>query len=346
MLGISGYGIHIPRYRIKSGEIARIWGEDKERVEKGLGILEKSVPYLDEDAATIAVEAGRRALFHSGIDAGSIGAVFVGSESHPYAVKPTATIVAEAIGATPHLTAADFEFACKAGTVAIQCGMGMCGAGMVGAALAIGTDTAQSRPGDALEYSAGAGAAAFIISKTGVIAEVEGTYSFTTDTPDFWRRQHAEYPSHGGRFTGEPAYFKHVTNASNGLMKQMGLEPKDFDYVVFHQPNAKFPLKVGKMLGFEKEKMSVGLVTPMIGNTYSAASIIGLAAVLDIAKPGQRILLTSFGSGAGSDSFSIRITDEIEKKRARAVTFKDIIKDKEYLEYSFYIKYRKKLKGL
>ncbi len=346
MIGICGYGIYVPRYRIKADEIARIWGEEPERIKKGLGILEKSVPHLDEDAATMAVEAARRAIYHSGIESKDIGALFVGSESHPYAVKPTATIVAEAIGATPHLTAADFEFACKAGTTAIQCCMGMCGSGMINNGLAIGTDTSQSKPGDALEYSAGAGAAAFIISEKDVIAEIEGTYSYTTDTPDFWRRQHAEYPSHGGRFTGEPAYFKHVTSATNGLMKKMDMKPDDFDYAVFHQPNGKFPLRVAKMLGFKKEKTEAGLVTPVIGNTYSGASVIGLSAILDVAKPGERILVTSFGSGAGSDSFSIKVTEEIEKKRSRTITFENIIKDKYYLEYSFYVKHRKKLKGL
>ena len=346
MVGISGYGVYVPRYRIKVEEIARVWGEDADKITGGLGVQEKSVPHLDEDAATMAVEAARRAMHHSGIDPAHIGAVFVGSESHPYAVKPTATIVAEAIGVTPHIMAVDMEFACKAGTAGIQCCMGLCSSKMNEAGIAIGTDTSQSKPGDALEYTAGAGAAAYIISREEVIAKIEGTYSYTTDTPDFWRRQHAEFPSHGGRFTGEPAYFKHVLSASKHLMKNMGLEPKDFDYAVFHQPNGKFPMMVAKMLGFEKEKVQQGLMTPVIGNTYSGASLIGLASILDVAKPGERILLTSFGSGAGSDSFSIMITDEIEKKRKRSFLLSEQIKDKEYLEYSFYVKHRRKLKSM
>lgn len=346
MIGISGYGVYVPRYRIKAEEIALVWGEDADKIKSGLGITEKSVPHLDEDAATMAVEASRRAVAHAGLDPNEIGAVFVGSESHPYAVKPTATIVAEAIGATPHLMAADFEFACKAGTTAIQCCMGLCGSKMIDHGLAIGTDTSQSKPGDALEYSAGAGAAAYTLSREGVIAQIEETYSYATDTPDFWRRQHAEFPSHGGRFTGEPAYFKHVISASKELMKNTGLEAKDFDYAVFHQPNGKFPLMAAKMLGFEKEKVVQGLLTPLIGNTYSGASLIGLASVLDVAKPGQRILVTSFGSGAGSDSFSLKVTDEIERKRKRILPVSEQIRDKEYIGYSFYVKHRRKLKSM
>ncbi len=346
MIGISGYGVYVPRYRIKVEEIARVWGEDADKIKSGLGVCEKSVPHLDEDAATMAVEASRRAVHHAAIDPNDIGALFVGSESHPYAVKPTATIVSEAIGATPHLMSADFEFACKAGTTAMQCCMGLCGSRMIDHGLAIGSDTSQSKPGDALEYTAGAGAAAYIISRDEVIAQIEDTYSYSTDTPDFWRRQHAEFPSHGGRFTGEPAYFKHVISASKELMKTMGLEAKDFDYAVFHQPNGKFPLMAAKILGFEKEKLTQGLLTPIIGNTYSGASMIGLASVLDVAKPGERILMTSFGSGAGSDAFSIKVTEEIEKKRCRVFPLSEQIKDKEYLDYSFYVKHRRKLKSM
>ncbi len=346
MVGIVGYGVCIPRYRIKSSEIAEVWGEDPKSIEEGLGIFEKSVPALDQDAATLAVEAARNALIHGGVDAQGIGALFVGSESHPYAVKPTATIVAEAIGAAPNLTAADFEFACKAGTTAIQCCMGMCSSNMITHGLAIGTDTSQGRPGDALEYSAGAGAGAFVIGNDDVVAEIESTFSFTTDTPDFWRRPGAEFPSHGGRFTGKPAYFKHVTSAAKGLLAKTGTEPKDYDYVVFHQPNGKFPRMAAKMLGFEDKKLLPGLMTPVIGNTYSGASMIGLASVLDVARPGEKIFVTSFGSGAGSDAFSIKVTDAIEKKRGRARTLDDYVKEKTYLSYALYVKHRRKLKSL
>jgi hydroxymethylglutaryl-CoA synthase len=344
MIGIVGYGVHIPRYRIKAGEIARVWGD--EGGGDGIGIIEKSVPGMDEDAATLAVEASRNALKFCGVDPKRINAVFVGSESHPYAVKPTATIVAEAIGATPHLTAVDMQFACKAGTTAIQCCMGMCSSGMIEYGLGIGTDISQGRPGDALEYSAGAGAAAFIIGKDNIIAEIEGTCSYTTDTPDFWRRPGMDFPSHGGRFTGEPAYFKHTVSASKGLMAKLGLTPDNFDYAVFHQPNGKFPLQVAKMLKIDVNKVKQGLLTPLIGNTYSAASLIGLASVLDVAKPGNRILLTSFGSGAGSDSFSIVITDRILELRGKNRTVFQYIGEKEYLDYGRYVKQMRKLKTL
>ncbi|MFH1785640.1 MAG: hydroxymethylglutaryl-CoA synthase [Candidatus Micrarchaeota archaeon] len=345
MAGIVGYGSYIPVYRIKSGDIAKVWGEETNRIEKGLGIIEKAVGGVDEDTTTISVEAARNAILRAEIEPKKLGALYVGSESHPYAVKPTGTIVAEAIGATPNLTTADLEFACKAGTAGLQIVCGMVDSEMIQYGMAIGADTAQGRPGDALEYSAASGGAAFIVGpKKESVAIIESTFSFTTDTPDFWRRQHADYPTHGGRFTGKPAYFKHVIAATNGLLEKTGTKMTDYDHVVFHQPNGRFPLEAGKRFDIPIEKLKTGLLTPLIGNTYSGASMLGLSAVLDEAKPGDRILVTSYGSGAGSDSFAIMVTDKIDEVRDKAPKTKDYINNKKYIDYATYIKFRKKIK--
>ncbi len=344
MEGIEGYGVYIPRYRIKAEEIARVWGSNGESIKRGLMIEEKAVPSLDEDAATIAVEAAMNAVRRAGIDPKEIGAVYVGSESHPYTVKPTATIVAEAIGATPELTAADYEFACKAGTAGMQTALALVKSGMIKYGLAIGADTAQGAPGDPLEYTAAGGGAAYIIGNNNPLATIEATYSFTTDTPDFWRREGQPYPRHGGRFTGLPAYFKHVYSAARGLMDSLGKEPEDFDFAVFHQPNGKFPRVVAKKLGFEKEQVEPGILVNRIGNTYSGSSMLGLARVLDMAEPGQKILVTSFGSGAGSDAFSLIVEDAIEEKRALAPGVEDYISRKVYIDYATYVKLRRKIR--
>ncbi|MBI3412737.1 MAG: hydroxymethylglutaryl-CoA synthase [Candidatus Aenigmarchaeota archaeon] len=346
MVGIVGYGVYVPRFRIKVEDIARVWNRDPNAIKSGLGISEKSLPGTDEDTATISVEAARNAVRHAGINPVDIGAVFVGSESHPYAVKPTATVVAEAVEATPVMTAADTEFACKAGTVAIQMCMGMVSSGMIKYGLAIGADTAQGRPGDALEYTAGAGGAAFIIGKGDVVAEIEDTFSFTTDTPDFWRRDLEHFPQHGSKFTGEPAYFRHLVSGAKGIMEKTKTTVNDFDHVVFHQPNEKFPLRAAKILGIPTDKLKHSLVVSRIGNTYSGASMVGLASVLDVAKTGQRILVVSYGSGAGSDAFVIKTTPKIEEKRNRVVPFEYYAKNKEYVDYAVYLKHRKTIMGM
>ena len=345
MVGIVGYGAYIPKRRIKVEEIAKVWGADAESYKKGLLLQEKSVPAADQDTISMAVEASHHALKRAGIEAQKLGAVYVGSESHPYAVKPSGTVVAEAIGATPEVHCADFEFACKAGTEAMFVGLALVKSGWMNYALAVGADTSQGRPGDALEYTASAGAAAFIMGKHDLIAEVEHTYAFMTDTPDFWRREHQFYPQHTGRFTGEPAYFKHTLGAARGILAKAHLKPKDFAYAVFHQPNGKFPLRAGKMLGFEKEQLETGLLCPTIGNTYSGASPLGLTAVLDVAQPGDRILMVSFGSGAGSDAFIWKVTKHIREVQNRAPKTADMIsQNRIHVDYGTYAKYRGKIK--
>lgn len=339
-VGIIGYGAYVPRYRLPASEVSRVWTNGT----AGLPIQEKSVPGPDEDVVTMSIEAARNALKRAEIAPQELRAVWVGSESHPYAVKPTSTIVAEAIGAVPSTQAADWEFACKAGTEAMVAAMGVVGSGMMGYAMAIGMDTAQGRPGDALEYTAGAGGAAFIIGPAAnALAEIEATYSFVTDTPDFWRRAYQKYPEHGHRFTGEPAYFKHITSAGEAMFEATNTQAEDYNYAVFHQPNTKFPQRAASMLGFTPEQIETGLLVPRIGNTYSGAAIIGLSAILDIAKPGERIMLVSFGSGAGSDAMVLRVTDTIQGKPALATQTEDYIARRTEIDYSQYVRMRGKL---
>ncbi len=339
-VGFVGYGAYVPRYRLPAKEISRVWTDGA----GGVPVKEKAVPGMDEDVATMSVEAARNAMARAGISADEIRAVWVGSESHPYAVKPTSTIVAEAIGAVPHTQAADWEFACKAGTEAIVAAMGLVGSGMAKYALAIGMDTAQGRPGDALEYTAAAGGAAFILGPAEEsLAVIEASYSYVTDTPDFWRRAYQKYPEHGHRFTGEPAYFKHITEAGKAMLEATGTTAEDYVYAVFHQPNAKFPVRVGRSMGFTNEQMETGLLVPEIGNTYSGAAIIGMTAILDIAKPGEKIFMVSYGSGAGSDAMVVQVTDRIEARRDLAPLTQDYVARRTEIDYATYVRMRGKL---
>ncbi|MEM7813579.1 MAG: hydroxymethylglutaryl-CoA synthase [Candidatus Aenigmatarchaeota archaeon] len=343
MLGVVGWGAYIPCFRIRTSEIARVWGRDGKDAVDSLGVEEKAVADEDEDAITMAVEAGRAALARAAIDPNDVGALFVGSESHPYAVKPSGTVVAEALGLGKSLFLADYQFACKAGTTAVLNAYALVKAGEARYGLGIGSDTAQGRPGDALEYTAASGAAALVVGPQPVAA-IEGIYSYTTDTSDFWRRPSDNYPSHGHRFTGEPGYFAHIYGAARGLMEKLGLKPADFDLVVFHMPNGKFPVRAYKQFGFEKEKWMPGLVVTRIGNTYAGSSLLGLCALLDIAKANQRILLTSYGSGAGGDAMSLIVTDRIDAARSRAACVGELIERKRYIDYATYAKLRGKLR--
>jgi len=338
--GIVGYGMYTSRFRIKEAN------------------LERSVPFVDEDAITAAVEAGKIALIHCGVDSSQVGKIYVGSESNPYAVKPIASKVAQVLKLGEEdedvqgVDAVDTEFACKAATSMFKDASSLVSypRSNVRYAMVIGTDNSQAAPRDCpggeLDLFVGYGAAAFVFGKHDVIAEVEGWYSCTSDTPDFWRRDGEPHPMHGGRFTGDPAYFKHIRKAAKKLMDRLSLEPTDISYFVAHQPNPQFPVRIAKDLGFKEEQYTPMLQIAKFGNTYSGASPIGLAAVLDIAKPNDRVLVASYGSGAGSDAYALTVTNQIlEKRRNQKMTVK-YQAENPHLQYVDYAAYRRLKLGM
>ncbi|MCW4035010.1 MAG: hydroxymethylglutaryl-CoA synthase, partial [Candidatus Bathyarchaeota archaeon] len=340
--GIVGYGVYTSKFRIKEG------------------YMERSVPFIDEDAVTAAVEAGKLALIHSGVDQSLVDKVYVGSESNPYAVNPIASKVAQVLrlgkeernDGIQSVDAVDTEFACKAATSMFKDAAALVyyPKTQTNFAMAIGADNSQSAPrnevGGELDHFVGFGGAAFIFGMKDVIAEIEGWYSCTSDTPDFWRRDLQQYPRHGGRFTGKPAYFKHVKKSCKTLMERLNLEVGDVDYFVPHQPNPSFPVKVARELGFKEEQYLPSIQVSKFGNAYSGSSPIGLAAALDVAKPDQRVLLVSYGSGAGSDAYSFITTNQILEKRSRQKFTVEYQSNNEHLEYVDYNTYRRLKSGL
>lgn len=340
MSGIVAYGTYVPKYRLRLSEIAQMWGKDSLEIEAGLKISEKAVPAFDEDAVTMGIEAGLRAVAMAGISSTDLQSVYFGSESHPYAVNPSSTILGEYLGVGNNYFAADLEFACKAATAGMQVTLGLINSNEIDYGLVVGSDTAQGKPHDALEYTAASAASAYILGnkKSEIIADILLMSSFTSDTPDFWRRDGQKYPSHFGRFTGEPAYFTHVLQEGRNLLAKGKLKPSDFSYCVFHMPNGKFPRVAAKKLGFSSEQLAPSLIVDKIGNPYSASSLMGLASVLDIVKPKQKIFFVSYGSGAGSDGFIFETTEEILKKQKKAIPVFKQIEDKIHISYSQYLR--------
>lgn len=391
-IGIVSYGAYIPKYKIYGEEIAQSQGKLEQKIYRSLGVESKTVPGIDEDTVTISTSAAFQALerlkllLTPGIVTKNsdkktqnnsfkrdIGALFIGSESHPYAVKPSGTVVAQALGISSDciengttngnvvkvvkpLALADLQFACKAGTQAMQISSLYVNSGFSKYAVAVGADTAQAKPGDILEYTAGAGGGAIILGKenktkngvkgsdTKLLARLIATTSVATDTPDFWRRPYQPYPEHAGRFTAGPGYFNHISMAAKMIMDETDLKPKDFDYCVFHSPNAKFPMSIAKKLGFSDEQLEPSLVVKKIGNTYAGASLLGLVNTLDIAEKNKKILVISYGSGSGSDAFVFETTSYlVEAKnnwKQSEVTSNFLEKQIKKLRYITYEEYR------
>jgi hydroxymethylglutaryl-CoA synthase len=306
-VGIVGYGAYVPHCFLDPAQI--------NPVAKSLGLVKKSLAGWDEDSVTMAVSAGKTALGVAGIPASDLGAVYVGSESPPYAVNPMSTIVADVLGVGERYRAVDLQFACKAATAGLQMAMGEVEGKHHNYALVVGADKAQARPGDVLEWSAGAAGAALVVGNQHVLARILRMVSVTSDTPDFWRRGYEQYPKHGGRFTGEPAYFKHVLAASRLILSETELAASHFTHAVFHMPNGRFPVEVAAVLGFKPKQIEVGHTVSEVGNPYAASAMLGLVAVLERLKPGEKVLMTAYGSGAGADAMVLEGTDELLKHR-------------------------------
>src|SRR3990167_11231154 len=198
MTGIISYGTYIPYLRLKVEDIASFWSKDAQEIKKNLGIYQKSVASADEDSITMAAEAAIQAIERANISPTQLEAIVVGSESHPYSVKPSSTIVGEILGVGNIYQALDTEFACKAATAALELIAGITKSKRIAYGLVIGSDTAQAKPGGALEYTAASAAAAFLLDSKSEIARIYAFTSYSSNTPDFWRRDTQKYPSHGG----------------------------------------------------------------------------------------------------------------------------------------------------
>jgi hydroxymethylglutaryl-CoA synthase len=329
-VGIVGYGAYIPYSYVKIDEVD--WRG------KVLGLSKKAVACWDEDSITLGVEAGRQAIKMAGIESDKVGLVYVGSESPPYAVKPSSTVVGDCLGLTDNYQAVDMEFACKAGTAAVEAAMAQVMSGMADYGLAIGSDVSQAAPGDLLELSAGAAGAAFLLGSEQLLVECIDFLSISKDLPDFWRREYEVYPKHGNRFTGKPAYFAQIEKAMKSILEKNGVGIEQIDQVVVHMPNGKFPRKIFKDFGFKKNQWENGLTVLEVGNPYSASAMLGMIGSLEKAKANELILMVSYGSGSGSDAFLWKTTELIEKKR---MGLEKLIKRRKKIDWKEYLEQRR-----
>ncbi|MDO8487993.1 MAG: hydroxymethylglutaryl-CoA synthase [bacterium] len=244
-----------------------------------------------------------------GLDLKKVGAVYVGSESFPYAVKPVVSIVSQQLG-NEEIAGANLEFACKAGTAAMRAAILEVASGACKYALAMGADISQARPNDVLAKTVGAGAGGVIMgtNKQEILARVLWMGAVASDTPDFWRRSGQVFPEHTDRFTGAPSYLRTVNAMVEKLLTASRLKPEEFDFVILHSPNIKFPDLVAKKFRFRDQALVHRELFPQVKNAYAGSAPLGLCWALTKAKTGDRILVVSYGSGAGSDGFIFEVS--------------------------------------
>ncbi len=332
-LGISGYGVAIPRLRIKREDYAKAWGSFS-----AAGVDEKSVAGFDEDNLTLGAKVAQRALDAVPLKAEKISRFAFASTTPPYTEKVLSGTILAGLGAPGETYSTDHTSSTRAGTEALLAGFEHLGANPGGYALVAAADAPQASMWDPIEHAMGSGAAAFVLSGFAQIAELEGSASFVSEYfgERFRPREEQVTRDLNVKKFSEGSFVTNTTRAASALMKRLGRKPEDYAHVVIQQPDARAPGSVAAKLGFQDPQLAAGLISAKLGDLGAASAPMGLAAALEASKPGDRILVVSYGSGAGSDALSFTVVSD----RRPAFTVSAESARKEYIDYVQYLKLR------
>lgn len=333
MAGIVSFGAYIPFYRLSRDTIAKAWGG------RSVG-GERSVANHDEDSVTMAAEAAISCL--AGFERPQVGGVYFASTTSPYKEKQCSTIISAVLDLPTEIITADYANSLRAGTAALRAAMETVNSGSAKNILITAADCRLGFPQSEQEQVFGDGAAALLVGNSGVIAAIEGAYSVCEEITDVWRTDRDTFVrSWEDRWVVTYGYTRNMQRAISGIMRKYELTPKDFARVVLYSPDARSYRDLAQALGFDLKTQVQDPLLNMVGNTGAAHSLLMLAAALEEAKAGERILLASYGNG--SDALILKVTPEIEKaKKLRSI--KDYSVSKALLpSYERYLLFRQLL---
>jgi len=332
-IGISAYGFYIPQYRLSRKTISGAMGW----LSPGTLPGEKAVTNYDEDSLTMAVAAGINCL--KGIDRAVVDSLYFASSTFPYRERESAAIMATALDFSPNIRTADFANSLKAGTGAILTACDSVEAKGARSILVCGADCRLGKPGSFQEMLFGDGAAALLLGSSGVIASLEGWYSASYDFPDYRRSENDRFVRVAeDRFIREEGYGRFIPEAILGLLKKYKLEAKDVAKVAYPCLNLRQHAAIGKGLGFQPEQVQEPLLAT-VGEAGAASPLMLLVAMLEGAKPGDNILLTSYGNGA--EALLFKVTEEIKKVRDRDRLKKSLAFRRELGSYEKYLAFHR-----
>ncbi len=303
-IGITAWGVYVPRYRLSRKTISNALDWLKPPTIPG----EKAVAASDEDSLTMAVAAASECLKDVKAD---VDGLYFASTTSPYREGESASIIAAALDFSAHLRTADFANSLKAGTSAILSACDAVKAGSQQTVLVCAADCRLGKPGSSLEGLFGDGAASFLFGSENVVARFESSFSLSHNFPDY-RRDSSDKFVRGveDRFIREEGYSKFIPEAVAGVLQKAGMEIKDVTKVAYPSLNVKEHAAVGKKLGFQPSQV-LSPMTNLIGETGCASPLMSLAAMLDEANPGDKILLVGYGDG--SEALLFTVTDERKK---------------------------------
>ncbi len=331
MVGIRSYGAYIPRLRLPLSTISG--GGRKAGASGG----EKAVAYFDEDSVTMAVAAATDCL--AGIDRETVDGVLFASTSYPFREKQAASIVAKALDLRRDVRTADLGDSLRAGTAAFRSAADAVAAGSAQNVLVVASDCRVAAPRSALERNFGDAAAAFLLSRDDIAVEVEHSHSISDEIIDVWRTDADSFVhSWEDRFVVEHGYRNNVVEAAGGLLDKAGLATTDFSKAVYYAPDARSHAAVARALRLDPKTQVQDPLFGRLGTTGVAFAPVLLAAALEEAVPGNRLLWVSYGDGA--DAFSLRVGERINAIRDRRGVSWHLDRRAELTDYDKYLRFR------
>jgi hydroxymethylglutaryl-CoA synthase len=319
-VGIVGYGISLPSYRVRTLDIQKTWNNMSEAEVKALRLPERGVLSPDEDTVTLAWDASRRALEMADVPLQEVGALYLGTQTSPYVSKASASCLVDMLGIGPEIMCGDCQFSGKSGTMALQTVMALVQSGIVKYGLAVGADALSLHfdPGNPMEYMAASGAAAFVIGTENVLASLDATASCASDTSDYWRLDGDRYFMWGGQAmtstdVGMPS---HIVAAVGSVLAKANLKTDDIAAVAAQQANGSTTSRLARILGLPESVVAAGAYAGEIGDCGAASPLVSLVKILQTGEAKQRLLLVSYGWGAGSDAFVLTIDESNAVKKS------------------------------
>ncbi|MGD9033717.1 MAG: 3-oxoacyl-[acyl-carrier-protein] synthase III C-terminal domain-containing protein, partial [Desulfobacteraceae bacterium] len=332
MKGITGFGVYLPYYRLKRETIFEAMGWFNPGI-AGLARGEKTVANYDEDSITMAVAAGIDCL--EDLDREKISALYLASTTLPNKERGNASIASGALNLSPNTWTAEFSGCLKSGTTALIAALSGSDSEV---ALVCASDCRLGKAGGTQEQLFGDGAAAFTVGTDGVIASLVGHYSLSYDFADYRRMESDKFTrSWEERWIREAGYAKMIPEAINGLLSSCKLQISDMDKVVYPPLSLRDHMAVSKRLGLKSDKVQAPLLES-IGNTGSAHPLLMLAAALEEAQAGDKILVASFGSGA--DALLFQVTEEIERVKNRRKLKENLDYKRDLGNYTKYLSFK------
>src|SRR4030043_362202 len=332
MAGIESYGAYIPRYRMNHNTIFSAVGF--------LGTFpppgENAVANHDEDMLSMAVAAGVDCL--KGVMRDKVDGLYLATTSQPYMLRQNSGIVATALDLQPNMRTADFVGSTKSGTTALLSAFDAVNGGTSSNVLICASDCRLNKPGSAQEHLYGDGAAALLVGKDDVIATYEGYYSVSYDFPDRWRAAGEKFEhAWEDRFIRDAGYAKMIPEVIAGLLKKYNLAITDFTKIAFPDLYPREHAAIVKRLGADPRQIQTSLLDK-IGDAGSASPLMMLVAALEDAKPGDKIMIASFGNG--SDAMFFQVTENIKKLGDKRGVKKHLASKKELASYEKYLAFR------